>query len=266
LKPDGEPLRVENLDEGNVGDVFKVCSHGRLDDPLQRRGIELKRSWLLEMLEDRGPCTKIAYLDDRPVAQILFYPEEAIPYIDHPRRGVVLLHCAYNPFPEAQGRGAGTALLESLIDDCRTGLPCLGGGSCRFIAARPFNTGVGVPLSAFYAANGFKMAGREMFLEVMAPYQPRRPAEYRPLPEDRGRAVLFYNRICEWSYPFAIQVEELLGEIDPGLPVELIDEWRRPKESMRRGNQWLVVNAAHIRSFWTQREAFRREVEEALSR
>ncbi|MCW3991833.1 MAG: hypothetical protein NWE79_03930 [Candidatus Bathyarchaeota archaeon] len=29
----------------------------------------------------------VADLDERPVAQILFYPEEAIPFIAHPRKG-----------------------------------------------------------------------------------------------------------------------------------------------------------------------------------
>lgn len=144
-------MKVENLDEGNVDDVFKICSHGMLDDPIQQRGIELKRRWLLEMLKRYGPCTKIAYIDGRPVAQILFYPEEAIPSFTHQRRGIVLIHCAYNPFPEAQGKGAGTALIESLIYDCKTGIPCPGGGHCRFITARPFNTGVGTPLAEFYA-------------------------------------------------------------------------------------------------------------------
>lgn len=103
-----------------------------------------------------------------------------------------------------------------------------------------------------------------MFLEVPAPYEPRKLAEYKPLPEDRGKAVIIYNRICEWLYPFAIRVKELLREIDSGLPVCLIDEWKRPDESMRLGNQWLVVNAVPIRSFWMQREAFRSEIMQAL--
>jgi GNAT superfamily N-acetyltransferase len=259
-------VRVEDLDEENIDDVFRVCSHNRLDDPLQQRGIEFKRRWLLEMLAEHGPCTKIAYLGDKPVAQILFYPEEAAPFIQNLRRGVVVLHCAYNPFPEARGKGVGTALLRSLVDDCGRGLTCLGGVACRFIAAKPFNTGEGMPLNRFYAANGFEQAEREMFLEVSAPYQPREISEYRPLGEDRGRAVMLYNPICEWSYQLAVRVGEFLKEIDAGLPVELIDEWRNPEESIKRGNQWLVVNAKPVRSPWTQREALRHEVEQALGR
>jgi len=259
-------VRVADLDEGNVDDVFKVCSHNKLNDPLQRQGIALKRRWLLRMLADHGPFTKIAYLNGEPVAQILFYPEAAVPFIANPRERVVVLHCVYNPFPEARGRGVGTALVRGLVDECRRGLRCLGGRLCRFIAAKPFNTGEGLPLKRFYAANGFRGAHQEMFLEVAASYQPREMPEYRPLPEDRGRAVVLYNPMCEYSYPFAVRVSELLREVEPSLPVELIDEWQHPEESTRRGNQRLVVNATPITGFWSSREAFRMEVEQALGR
>ena len=90
--------------------------------------------------------------------------------------------------------------------------------------------------------------------------------EYRPLSEDKGRVVIFYDPICEFSYPFAVKVKEFLLEIDPGLQVDLIDQWRQPEESIKRGNRLLIVNAKLITSFWTQREAFRREVEQALGR
>jgi len=259
-------LRAADLDQENIDDVFRVCSHDRLNDPLQQQGIELKRRWLLEMLGEHGPCTKIAYLDDDPVAQILFYPEAAAPFITDPRRDVVVLHCEYNPFPEARGRGVGTALIKSLLDDCGTGLPCLKGRPCRFIVAKPFNTGEGISLDEFYASNGFKLGLGEMYLEITAPYQPRRKIEYQPLPEDKGRAVMFYDPICEFSYPSAVKVKEFLLEIDPSLQVDLIDQWRHPDESMKRGNPVLVVNAKRITSFWTQREAFRSEVEQALGK
>lgn len=266
MKYDKASLRIADLEEVNIDDVFRVCSYSRLDDPLQRQGIELKRRWLLDMLEEHGPCTKIAYLDENPVAQILFYPEAAVPFIADPRREVVTLHCAYNPFPEARGKGAGTALIKSIIDDCRSELPCLKRRPCRFIVAKPFNTGEGTPLGEFYASNGFEHGRGEMYLEITAPYQPRGVTEYRPLPEDRGRAVMFYDPMCEFSYPFAVKVREFIHEIEPGLTVELIDQWRHPEESIKRGNRVLIVNTQLITSFWTQRKAFRSEVERALRR
>jgi hypothetical protein len=78
-------LRVEDISEDNLDDVFMICSYDRafapMDDPVLKKGREFKRQWLLEMLEQHGPCTKIAYLDERPVAQILYYPEKTVPYL-----------------------------------------------------------------------------------------------------------------------------------------------------------------------------------------
>jgi GNAT superfamily N-acetyltransferase len=259
-------ITVRDVDASNINDVFRVCSHSKLDDPLQRRGMEIKEGWLLGMLREHGPCTKLAYLDERPVAQILFYPEEAAPFIKEPREDAIVLNCTYNPFPEARGRGAARALIESLIADGRKGLPCNGGREASFIAAKPFNTGEGASLEEFYARNGFEKADGEMFLELTDKYRPRVETMYEPLPEDAGRAVMFYDPMCEWGYPFGVRVRELLHEIDPDLPVELIDPWQRPGESVRRGNQWLVVNATAIESFWTEKDTFRSEVERALRR
>ena len=121
-------------------------------------------------------------------------------------------------------------------------------------------------MAKFYEENGFKRAHDEMFLEIVGRYEPKIKLEYERLPEDRGRAVIFYNRICEWSYPFALQVRDYLLQIEPGLKVELVDEWLRPWESKRRANQWLVVNAVPIKSFWAQREEFRQEVGRALGK
>jgi GNAT superfamily N-acetyltransferase len=259
-------IEVRDVEDEEVDDVFEICSHGRLEDPIQRLGIELKRKWMLEMLDAYGPTAKIAYLDHRPVAQILFYPEEAVPYIENPRRDAVILNCIYNPFPEARGKGCGTLLVRSLIEECSRGLRSLRGRPCSFIVAHPFNTGEGASQEEFYSSRGFRRAQAEMYMEVNAPYQPREGRDYNPLPEDRDRALVFYNPICEWSYPFALRMEERLRGIEPNLRIEMIDSWRRPEESLRRGNPWLVVNSTTIKSFVLDGDAFHREVLEALKK
>ena len=254
------------MKEENVDDVFRVCSHARLDDPLQRRGMEIKRGWLLEMLSRYGPCTKIAYLEGRPTAQLLYYPEEAIPYIENPRREVVHLHCVYNPFPEARGRGVASSLLRGLLEEAEEGMEILGGRRCRFMVARPFNTGEGIPLENFYASKGFRWGVGEMFLEIAASYEPRRRPEYRPLPEDEGRAIVLYAPLCEYGYPFALRIKRLIREVEPTLPIDLIDMWRQPEEASKRCGEGVVVNATPIRAWWGDREGFKRAIEEALHR
>ena len=77
-------------------------------------------------------------MDGKPVAQILFYPEETMPYIREPRKDVIHLQCIYSPFPDTQRKRAGAALMRVLINECETGLSCLGGRSCSFLVTRPF--------------------------------------------------------------------------------------------------------------------------------
>ncbi len=255
---------VKDAGEGNIEDVFRVCSHNRMDDLLQRKGMEIKRAWLLRMLKEYGSCTKIAYLDGRPVAQILFYPEEAVPFIPDPREGAVVLNCAYNPFLEARGKGAASALVRSLAEDARAGLKCLRGEPCSFVAAKPFETGEGFSMTEFYARCGFSRADSEMYLEISGEYRPRGERAYKPLEEDGGRAIMFYDPMCEWGYGFAVRVRDLIHDVEPRYPFEMINPWERPGESARRGNQQLIVNGHVMQSFWTDKEAFRREVEEAI--
>ena len=268
-------LRVEDISKKNLDDVFKICSWDRAfapkDDPVLERGREIRRRWLLDMLEQHGPCAKIAYLDGRPVAQIAFYPEEAIPYIDDPRKDVVYLQCIYNPFPEAQRRGVGAALMKDLVDECRSGLSSLGGRSCSFLVTKPSSHEGDLPLSEFYEKYGLRQGSQEMFLEIGGKYVERETREYRSLAEDRGRIIVLYNPTCEGGPYLAIKVEELGHEIDPDLPVETFNIWERPKAFMRRPlnrvtSGRVIANAILIErsSFWVDQNAFRQELEKAL--
>jgi len=269
-------LRVGNISEENLEDVFKICSWNRAfaprDDPILEKGMEIKRQWLLDMLERHGSCTKIAYLDGNPVAQILFYPEETIPYIHDSRKDVVHLQCIYSPFPDSQRKGAGAILMKDLVDTCEAGLSCLRGRPCSFLVTRPFPHEGNLSFSEFYGKYGFRQGTQEMFLESRGDYVPREASEYRPLLEDRDRTVILYNPACEWGYFAAFKIKGLLQEMDPDLPVEVFNIWERPEGYMKRPLQKVtsarvIVNTQLVNSsFWADKEAFRREAEEALGK
>ena len=246
--------------KGGFGDVFEVCSPDAEPGSKLMEGRRLRERWLRETLREYGPFTKVAYLDGRPVSQVMYYPEAALPYIAGSRGGVIRIECV---FSRVQGKGAGSALLGDLVGEAREGVESLRGEPCRFIVTEPFSTGEGLDLKEFYERNGFREGEGEMYLEIHGDYEPRKRTGYTPLEEDAGRAVVFYNVNCEYSLGFAEGVKRLIQEIEPGYPVEIINMWKEPQESSRRGNELVVVNQRPIKSYWRTPE-FGEEVEAAI--
>jgi GNAT superfamily N-acetyltransferase len=264
-----EKTRVEDLDESNIDDLIYVCSSKRLDDPIHQQGIKLKKRWLHEMLSKYGSVAKIAYHDGKPAAQILFFPEEADATKAHKRESVLFITCVYNPTPTAQKLGLGTKLLKSVINDAKHRRSCLGNRSCSFIVTKAFNTGELLPLPDFFKKNGFQQTpeGEILYFPIEGSYKDAIPTgQYEPLPEDKGKATVFYSPNCPFSYPFAKKIEGLIAEVAPHTKIELVDEWEKPQDSIRRHNWWLVVNAVPIKTFFMETEKFKEEVKRAVGR
>jgi len=262
-------IELKNLDYGNIEDLLFVCSHKMLEDPVHQEGMQLKRKWLKEMLSKIGSVAKIAYYKGKPVGQILYFPEEIEKTKLTKRKGVLWINCVYNPFKEAQRLGIGRKLVENLIEDCRKGRAC-GLKTVKFVLAKAFNTGEALSLPDFYRRLGFLQPptsenSNALYKPVSGEYKPCPPKEgYVPLPEDRNKAVVFYSPICQFSYPFAVEIKELIREVAPELPIEIINEWEHPEEAIKRKNHRLVVNAKPIYTFFKAEEQFKNEVKQAL--
>jgi len=252
-------IEVKTVKEG-FDDVFRVCSPDAEPGSKLMDGRHLREMWLRETLRDYGPFTKVAYLDGKPISQIMYYPEEALPYLVGARDGVVRIECVYS---RVHGKGAGSSLLADLVREAEDGIESLKGEPCRFLVTEPFATGEGLDLREFYTRNGFKEGDGELYLDIHGGYMPRERTGYKPLPEDEGRAVLFYNVNCEYSVSFADSVKKLIHEVKPGYPVEILNMWTAPGESSRRGNKLVVVNQKPITSHWRTPE-FRLEVQAAI--
>lgn len=263
-----EKTRIENLQESNLEDLILVCSSKRLDDPVHQQGISLQRKWLHQMLEKYGSCAKIAYYNEKPAAQILFYPEKADVTRAFRREGVLVINCMYNPTPEAQKIGLGTKLLRSLIRDAKQRTSCLGDKPCKFILAKAFNTGELLPLPEFYSKNGFlpTAEGNSLYLSIEGNYEPTPPiGNYEPLLEDKNKAIIFYSPTCAFGYSFAERIETMIREVAPNIKIELINDWEKPEESIKRKNWWLIVNAKPIQTFFMDTVKFKEEIKQALS-
>jgi hypothetical protein len=219
------------------------------------------------MLARCGTCGKIAYLDRKPVAQILHHPEEADTARPFGREGVVVLNCIYNPTPEAQKRGVGTGLLRSVVQDAKKRETCLGNNPCKFIVAKSFDTGEFLSMSDFYRKNGFlkPLGGEELFLPIEGGYRPLPTlGQYEPLAEDENKAIVFYGPTCQFSYQFARRIGALISEVAPSLEIVLINEWQQPEEALKRRNSSVIVNAKVIHTFFMDTGKFKEEIRQAM--
>lgn len=85
-----------------------------------------KRAWIEKALRVFGSCAKIAYVKNKPIAFIEFYPIQMFPILRHmlEDRKIILITCVYvggkrteNLQREYQGKGIGSKLIQSLIKD-----------------------------------------------------------------------------------------------------------------------------------------------------
>ena len=244
-------LEVKNLTLENLDDVFIICAgvsttYNIPMDEFILEGIEIRRKWLKNMFKNYGTCTKVAYLDGKPVAQILYYPENAMKYMKNKRKNVVHIQCIVNPFQEAQGLGAGTALMNSLINECKQGLDILDGDKCSYLVSYPYLSAIGVSFSQFYSKMGFKLGEDEYYYELYTKYTPRKKSKYTPLPEDKNKVILFYNPTCELGYYYVNQVKKVLENNFENLPIKIYNLWEDYEEYLKRPQQTVVAARATV--------------------
>lgn len=270
-------LRIEDISEENLEHVLNICSGNRafapIDDPILLQGREKRRQWFLDMLKNHGPCAKLGYLDEKPVAQLVFYPEEVMPLLQCPRRDVVYIKCIFNSTKEDQKKGVADALMKNLLQECRSGLKCLGSRSSQFVVTKPFPHEGNLPLSDFYKKYGFQEGYKEMYLEICGRYSPMKLPEFRPLSEDGSKTIIAYNIDCEWGYYYAVTVKKLIQAKRPDYPVEIFSGWERPEEYKKRGGNWINIAAGILvnrripeaGAFWKDREVYLRTIEKLIT-
>jgi len=129
------------------------------------------------------------------------------------------------------------------------------------------------PARLFFKNMGFKQVGenpdflyfplREGFIYQTAEEE---QSEYIPQEEDKGKVLMVYGpSSCPFSYVFLKKAEQAIEEIAPSIPIKWMNSVEVPDEVKKRGNvEGCIVNGRYIRSFVLEREAFQKEVMEAL--
>ena len=262
-------IKILNLDEQHIDDLIYICSRfPPYNEPLLT-GIKIKKKWLLHMLNNYGSVAKIGYFNDKPVAQIIYYPEIANP-VGYMRENVLVLQCVYNPNPETQRKGMAKRLIKSLIDETKKI------DKYDFIATYAFETGEYYSQREFLLKENFKpiingdkedlyypLTGKTLDRGIFNPW--REPVQpYIPLKEDRNRAIIFYTPTCESSYVFAKKTYDVVKMVEPNLNITLINYWEKPREFLKRNRHWFIVNANSIKATIFNKEQLIKEIKTAL--
>ncbi len=250
-------MRVINLDLENLDDFIKLCiPEEKRDHPVFQEGCQIKKRYLKKLLEERFPVGKIAYLNEEVAGMIQFIPEEE----------VVEINCIF--VPKYQRQGLGKMLLTNLIAEVSSPQTYLSKRKGLIINA--FETNVGYPQHLFFQRYGFKKVFPEKPYLLYYPieegwvYQPGEEG-YRPLEEDRSKAIIFYTSKCPWSIYFAEMTEMMLKEIKDDLLIKKINREEEKEEVRKRGiPPYLIVNAQPINAFILDKNDFKKEVKEAL--
>ena len=161
---------VENIGIANLKDIPESCRccvywefpqdfEKAKDEPQKKSEYEARKcEWFEKTLEEFGPCGKIVYCDDKPIAYAQYAPSTRLPnikeYESKPvgklEEGVVFLSCLYISEEIMRGRGIGEMLLQSIVDDLRR----RGFKSIETFARRSQADNPSGPMK-FYIKNGF---------------------------------------------------------------------------------------------------------------
>ena len=262
-------LVVKELNKDNINDLPRICCENIEIKPILREGIRIKKEWLAKFIDRYGSVAKIAYIEDIPVAQILYYPEASIPYIVNPRSDVAWIQCIYNPFREYQRMGIAKRLVNDVISDCVNGVIFRGLYYIRNLIVKPFDIGMYYSQKAFFSRMGFKPLGEgELYYNIFGePPAKLTPCKYDFNRDDIGKAYIFYSPTCEFSIYFAYKIRDIIYTISGrlGLDIDIIirDKWMDPHLFIGKGCNDLIINGRPIKESFFD-ENFEMKVEAAL--
>lgn len=263
-------MRVDfrNLSEDNVDDAIVACSSTEMmADPSFRRGMSIRKEWLLQRYRTVGSCCKIAYVKDVPVGMIQFNPLHRIPYLVTNRTDALYVHCIFvkKVFRE---RGIGSKLLQGLIDDVSTPNPYFEGRICRALVTtarqrQAFRQPSYFKLKGFSQTKGNVDAGLVYWLS----HKDSESIEVRsigPVQVAERGVNIFFEPCCQWCSFINDSVRKRVNEIRPNTPIEEFDIWKNSEEALRRGvtSRTTYVNGIPVQ--FTDADQFREDLREAL--
>jgi len=158
-------IEIKDITPENVDDLVGPGCAPRWDNPnhaqtLKEGGLK-KKEWVRKALQRFGCCAKVAYLEDKPVGFIEFYPMGIFPLLPKRDKRTILITCILVSDKNLQKKGIGTQLVQALINDLKhRPLTCLNSEKAEEIAIGSWGCHAGLPESLprfrnFFFRNGF---------------------------------------------------------------------------------------------------------------
>jgi len=261
-------IAIRDVDSDNLDDLCQLCiTEKNRGDPAFVRGVAEKRKWAVDMLQRWGSFAKLAYVGPSPAGFIQYEPI--------PGERIVNVHCIYVPEERNWRKGIARRLLANLVAEMRIPRRWFGNESALALVTRTFpgEQPRQYPARLFFTKMGFKQIGDDpdfLYLPLVEGfiYIPTagEQAKYIPQEGDKGKVLFIHGPSpCPFSYVFLKRAEQAIGALAPGVPMRWINRSEEPDEVRRRGNaEGCIVNARYIKAFVLNKEAFQKEVMDAL--
>jgi len=258
-----------DLSEDNVDDALSACSpEDKMSDPFFKRGMDVRREWMLQLYRTVGPCCKIAYVKDVPVGMIQFNPLHRIPYFVTERRDALYIHCIFVK-KVFRAQRIGFRLLQNLIEEMKKPNPYFEEQPCRVLVTtarqrQAFRQPSFFRLKGFSQVEGNVDAGLVYWLSEEEPAERVDVSVSGPLKVEERGVTVFYDPCCQWCVFINETTKKRVNDIRAGTSIRELDIWKDSKEALRRGvtSRTTYVNGRPIQ-FWDS-EQFQEDLRRAL--
>lgn len=256
-------FRIEDANLENIDSLISICiPTERRGDPLFLEGMRVKREWAIKSIQKFGSIAKLAFLESKPVGLIQYQPKT--------EEKLVEIKCIFVPEREHHRRGIGKTLLKALIEDMRKPKEIFNNEVPLAFVTWAFHVPGYYPQHEFYLKMGFKKVKEDNPFLLYYPlregyvYHPKE-MKFTPQEEDKGKALIFYDPSCPFCIYFSEKIKEAIREVEPNLPIRMINIFEEHEEVEKRGQvPYCTVNGKPIQAFFMDKENFQREVREAL--
>ena len=233
-------VEICDLTEINVDDALAVCTSDKWRDvPSYRRGLKVRREWLLRLYRTVGTCCKIAYIENDPVGMLQYTPLHRVPYFRTKRKDVLYIHCIFVK-RDYRGRGIGSKLLDALIDEMKKPNPLFEANTCRlFVTTARERFAFKQP--SYFLLKGFTKTDDNIDIGLAYWLFEKKPEERLDIPVSGPIQVaekgvrIFYSPFCQYyASTWTENIRKFVEEVKPHTKVEQVNLWTRPKEAIRR--------------------------------